>query len=239
MGALKVHSDENEILKITADPDEMTHALHFLCYLNAETHSSGSASAQFHAELERALRAGMHILLVHETRGEANGAPFKTIIDATPEELKWDPKLAEKRLYKELAVMICGSSLKGGEEHLRVGLHLLLNAICAPSKYSIEDTFTDRYIEEVEASISVTHEDAVVELESPLEQSVTQDPKGTSRGWDRARSQLTRGQLELRGGMTASIAQDGSRKLFVRATLELKKHAHPGSPCGRSLHLSC
>ena len=64
-------------------------------------------------------------------------------------------------------------------------------------------------------------------------------PPQTRRGWDRARSQLTRGQLELRGGMTASIAQDGSRKLFVRATLELKKHAHPGSPCGRSLHLSC
>ena len=71
----------------------------------------------------------MHILLVHETRLEADGAPFKTIIDATPEKLKWNVASAEKRLYKELAVMICGSTTSNGRQHLDVGLHLLLNAV--------------------------------------------------------------------------------------------------------------
>ena len=54
-------------MKITSDPKQMTRALHFLCYLNAATHTSGRLTAKFHAELERALQAGMHILLVHET----------------------------------------------------------------------------------------------------------------------------------------------------------------------------
>jgi len=86
----------------------------------------------FHAELEHALRLNYHILLVHETRKEAKGTTFKEIIDATPEYLKWDEEKRAKRLYKELAIMICGQK-NGGEEHLNVGLHLLLNAAASPS----------------------------------------------------------------------------------------------------------
>jgi hypothetical protein len=117
----------------TCDQQRMAHASHFLCYLNSRTHSSGEATAAFHAELEYALRHGIHILLVHEMRPEADGATFKDIIDDTPEGLKWDSVAHAKRLYKELAVMICGSS-SGGSAHLNVGLHLLINAMaCAPA----------------------------------------------------------------------------------------------------------
>ena len=127
--SLRSTRPRSEQLSVTSDPMQMSRALHFLCYLNAKTHTSGSSTTQFHAELEHALRAGMHILLVHETRLEADGAPFKTIIDATPEKLKWNVASAEKRLYKELAVMICGSTTNNGRQHLDVGLHLLLNAV--------------------------------------------------------------------------------------------------------------
>ena len=137
------HASENGVLKYTSDPKQMRQALHFLCYLNADTHTSGPISAQLHTELEQALRAGVHILLVHETRLEANGAPFKTIIDATPENLKWSPNLAEKRLYKELAIMICGSTHENGTHHLNVGLHLMWNAICVPPKQAVDRTMTD------------------------------------------------------------------------------------------------
>ena len=119
-----------ELLAVTSDRAQMPSAFHFLCYLNADTHTSGARTAALHADLERALRANMHILLVHETRPEANGTTFKSIIDATPEKLKWDAESAKKRLYKELAIMIAGSG-EAGSEHLNVGLHLLLKAISA------------------------------------------------------------------------------------------------------------
>jgi len=115
-------------LVTTSNPEQMRHASHFLCYLNALTHTSGEVTAAFHAELEYALRQNMHILLVHETRTEADGATFKAIIDATPEPLKWDSEKRAKRLYKELAIMICGSKQGAAQAHLNVGLHLLLNA---------------------------------------------------------------------------------------------------------------
>ena len=217
-------ADSERTLKLTSEPKQITSALHFLCYLNADTHASGSDTAQFHADLDRALQAGMHILLVHETRPEANGAPFKTIIDATPEELKcaWDSdhQLAEKRLYKELAVMICGSRRRG-QDHLEVGLHLLLNAICAPSSHTISNVALDMEQVVVERELNgvqnVMFEDSEVGREtevSNLDQSVALGPEG-STGWKCARKQLARGPLKLQNSLP-----DGSRKLCVRAALE-------------------
>ena len=90
---------------------KMNTASHFLCYLNALTHQSGETTVAFHAELEAALRAGIHILLVHEMRREANGSTFSAIVDATPEELKWDRYTRTKRLCKVLRVELyckCG-----------------------------------------------------------------------------------------------------------------------------------
>jgi len=117
-------------LLMTSDPEQMEWAAHFLCYLNARTHTSNDTTATFHAEIEYALKQNMHILLVHEMRMEADGAPFKVIIDDTPEDLKWDKINRAKRLYKELALMICGSA-DNGTAHLHVGLHMLLNAIAS------------------------------------------------------------------------------------------------------------
>ena len=142
-------------IKFTSDPKQMMHAQHFLCYLNADTHTSGVMTKKFHAHLELALRMGMHILLVHETRNEASGAPFKTIIDATPEALKWDTSgdVAMKRLYKELAVMICGSVCKEGTAHLNVGLHLVSNAISYTPANMLDRTDVD--LEELDVGIDV------------------------------------------------------------------------------------
>ena len=115
-------------LMVTNDSAEMRNADHFLCYLNAHTHTSSETTLAFHAELEVALQTGHHIILVHETRAEAHGAPFKVIIDATPTVLKFDDENRVKRLYRELAIMICGNEASS-PDHLNVGLHLLLNAI--------------------------------------------------------------------------------------------------------------
>ena len=52
-----------------------------------------------------ALRANMHFVLVHETRVDRHGAPFKAIIDATPNELVWDQGKGSKRLYASLAAL--------------------------------------------------------------------------------------------------------------------------------------
>ena len=53
-----------------------------------------------------ALRANMHFVLVHETRVDRHGAPFKAIIDATPNELVWDQGKGSKRLYASPAVLL-------------------------------------------------------------------------------------------------------------------------------------
>lgn len=165
---------QGESLRITNDPSQMHQALHFLCYLNADTHTSGETTARLHEELERALRAGMHILLVHETRLEANGVPFKTIIDATPDGLQWNSALHEKRLYKELAVMICGSVDEEHRDHLNVGLHLLLNAVAtipAPTpEIQDEDVFEAQLaVNDVQAEISGPAEEAEGRGEAPAD----------------------------------------------------------------------
>ena len=166
--SLRTPSRKSASLKVTSDPVQMTKALHFLCYLNADTYTSGAMTALFYSDLLRALRAGMHVLLVHETRLEARGAPFKVIADATPDRVKirrrqttarrstisFRPWTAsdkeEKRLYKELAVMICGSTCTGGTDHLNVGLHLLLNAIAVPPPV----TSTEAPHEDLETELS-------------------------------------------------------------------------------------
>ena len=78
----------------------------------------------------------MHFLLVHETRTDKRGCTFKHIIDSTPKPLVWQD--GAKRLYKELALMICGGALfpLAGAGLLNVGLHLLLNAAAmAPASW--------------------------------------------------------------------------------------------------------
>ena len=131
-------------LVTTSDVEQMHHASHFLCYLNKLTHTSGEVTAAFHVELEYALQQDMHILLVHEARKEADGTTFKAIIDATPEPLKWDSAKRAKRLYKELAIMICGSEHGAAEAHLNVGLHLLLNAAASSSQRPTQTTTSVR-----------------------------------------------------------------------------------------------
>ena len=166
-------------IKVTSDPKQMTCALHYLCYLNADTHTN-SASAEFHAELERALRANMHILLVHETRHAASGAPFKQIIDATPDQLKWDHKLAQKRLYKELAVMICGSV--GDCDHLNVGLHLLSNAISQTPKNVVAHADVDP--EENEQTHQGNSSDLDQSFETPPSNALSSSPRAAGASPD-------------------------------------------------------
>merc|ERR1711988_83251 len=110
--------------------------------LNDKTHTSGAVSDALHRELDEVLRRGSpHIILVHELRAQSFGAPFKQIIDATPSHLTWTRDLS-KRLYKELAIMLCGSvsqsvdSATGNvaQNLTAVGLHLLLNAIAVEPK---------------------------------------------------------------------------------------------------------
>ena len=215
-------------IKVTSDPKQMTHALHFLCYLNADTHASGLATAKFHAELERALRAGMHILLVHETRLEANGTTFKKIIDSTPEKLKWDAELAQKRLYKELAVMICGSVCKEANDHLNVGLHLLSNAITYVPKNEVTHIDTD--IEEVNAELSlsvllegVDEDDSaspIPDLHPDLQDSGC-SPQGAMSG-TRRMSQLPRGSTPFTEAATSR-----------RMTLRLDHRRASSQCCGK------
>ena len=210
-----VSSNMSPPLKVTSDPRQMTRGLHFLCYLNAKTHTSGSTTAKFHMDLERALQAGMHILLVHETRVEAGGAPFKEIIDATPEELKWDSDLAQKRLYKELAVMICGSVSTKGANHLNVGLHLLLNAVSAPGKHAMDATVTDTddvLVDEEtpELRLSTVEEEAESHLSEP-HSGVVQDAA------ENVASLPPPAQVPFE---ESGSSTDGSRKLYVAAALE-------------------
>ena len=61
-----------------------------------------------------ALRANMHFVLVHETRVDRHGAPFKAIIDATPNELVWDQGKGSKRLYASLAALLMRPSRTHG-----------------------------------------------------------------------------------------------------------------------------
>ena len=117
-------------LTITTDPTQMLQATHFFCYLNELTHTSGQTSAVFHAELEFALRQNMHILLVHEMRPEADGWPFKAIVDSTPDILKWEAGKRAKRLYNKPPIMLCGSQATS-IAHLYASLHVLLSAIAA------------------------------------------------------------------------------------------------------------
>ena len=94
---------------------------------------------------------------MHEMREEAHGCTFKEIIDATPEALKWDPESRQKRLYKELAVMICGSE-DGAPDLLGVGLHLLLNAIAvSPAKRVEIDRAPRPTVDDEEAMAAVAH----------------------------------------------------------------------------------
>ena len=119
--------------------------------------------------------------------------------------------------------MICGSTRKAGQDHLEIGLHLVLNAICAPSSHSIGSIgYTASDIEEVvaerevEVSQSVTFDDADVERGAEFGSS-DQSLEG-SIGWNCARKQLARGPLKLE-----KSSADGSSKLCARATLEHKQ----------------
>ena len=182
-----VQQKHSRPLRITSDHAQMLQAAHFLCYLNADTHTSDAVTDQFHGDLERALRAGMHILLVHETRVEANGAPFKAIIDATPDELKWDSISSAKRLYKELAVMIAGSTSVSGRGHLNVGLHLLLSAISTLPKarpkvegQKVKGEATGAESSEIEMG-AITQSRIEAELPSVLARRGSQLPPGRER----------------------------------------------------------
>lgn len=110
----------------TDDPNSVDTCLHFVVYLNARTHN-GPLTEALHQELDTALSAGRHIILVHETRPALGGASFKSIIDATPKWLAWNQVTGTKRLYQELAVPVCGGP------HFPVSAHLLLGALAQGS----------------------------------------------------------------------------------------------------------
>ena len=98
-------------LEVTHDANQMTKAVHFLCYLNRDTNTSAATTA-FHAELDFALKAGMHIILVHEMRPKLAEPSSKTL-SSRPQRHSNGMLLITKRLYKELAVMICGRGDEG------------------------------------------------------------------------------------------------------------------------------
>ena len=72
-------------------------------YLNALTHVEGPSTTALHQELDAALTAGKHIILVHKARPDAHGTTFKAIIDATPPMLAWNATTGKKRLYQARA----------------------------------------------------------------------------------------------------------------------------------------
>ena len=116
-------------LVVCDDPTEMQACQHVLLYLNRTTHNGSSTARALYGELSDALNKGVHILLAHEQRPDKGGTTFKDIIDTTPvevrDELDENGAYVGKRLYKELAVGICGGS------HQPSSLHLLLGAVAS------------------------------------------------------------------------------------------------------------
>ena len=88
----------------------------WLLLLDRHTHT-GPHAAELHAELLRALKNDVMVLLAWETRQEKGGTDFDAIIRATPQPLK------AAGLYNELAVPVCGGA------HLRVSHELLLRSL--------------------------------------------------------------------------------------------------------------
>lgn len=117
----KREGDLGELLW-TDDPSSVDSCLHFVVYLNAHTHD-GPRTEALHQELDTALNAGRHIILIHETRSTFGGASFRSIIEATPKWLAWNQATGQKRLYQELAVPVCGGP------HFLVSARLLLFAM--------------------------------------------------------------------------------------------------------------
>jgi len=97
-----------QILRITADPKQLTQCRQMLVYLNALTWTSGELSTLLAADVKAALDAGVDLLLVHETpdvhgaSGSKNGVDFGKFFacadGATPREL------IQANIYRNMAV---------------------------------------------------------------------------------------------------------------------------------------
>ena len=127
-------------LKVCTNAAKMAECQHFLLYLNKATHDTSLPHTKaLYDEIETALALKMHVLLAHEQRPTHGGTVFKSIIDTTPVELRdqldEDGSYVGKRLYKELAIGICGGA------HFATSLHMLLGAINKPPATSSSETF--------------------------------------------------------------------------------------------------
>ena len=125
------HSARAVQLTVTDVVDEMHAAQHFLILLNKETHTRGEATEQLCQDIRRALAAGVHLLLVHETRPEHRRCTFKEIIDSTTAA---DLCIRPGGMYDELAVEMCGG------EHARISLRLLLDGLSLSSRPSLSQS---------------------------------------------------------------------------------------------------
>jgi hypothetical protein len=99
-------------LHMTEDPADLTLCDHMLVYLNGQTWSRGEVSDAFADEVERAMDAGIHLMLAHETPGIGGqrlrhavefGEFFSRTATSTPE------RLLLRGIYNEIAVALKGA----------------------------------------------------------------------------------------------------------------------------------
>lgn len=89
--------------------DELTSCDHLLVYLTARTWTSGAVSERFAEEVERAMEAGVHLLLVHEMPGVGGqevhyACKFESFFATTPR------RLLSAGIYHEIAVAFKGGA---------------------------------------------------------------------------------------------------------------------------------
>jgi len=107
-------------------------AEHFLILLDKHTQTNEQAEL-LQGDIRRALDAGVHLILIHETRVERGGCSFKEIMDGSPRDLQVRPG----GMYDELAIEMCDG------EHARVSLRMSLLALVRPDEQSVVRRLSD------------------------------------------------------------------------------------------------
>ena len=139
-GALQLMREVSNALDIdvlrTTRRADLPRCAHMLVYLNAQTFTSGAASAAFAREVARAMELEVHLLLAHEMAGGAGqearhgcdfGLFFANDVGATPLDL------LKKGIYNEIAV-----PLKEGAWR-EASMAMLLNALSGTTEAAPAD----------------------------------------------------------------------------------------------------
>ena len=183
-------------LQWTDDPEQLEECEHMLVHLDGETWSRGPESNALAHEVCKAMRAGVHRLLVHEVPGARlddewrRGCSFDHLMNATPEHL------LDAGIYSEIAMNLAGGAWR------TAGLAMMAKTICkfngGRKRWKVEPNEPEGLLWQVAAS-SAHEQPSQIQVESCWtadEASVTRRPSQMPSASVRRASQLPPGSAQ-------------------------------------------